>query len=64
MLCGKTFMKRVGNFTVLNHKWLNYSSFIIGGLDKLPDIYPGNFAEIEIANSPKVFLRRPFQFMM
>ena len=55
-------MKRVENFTVLNHKWLNYSSFIIEleSPDKLPDIYPGNFAEIEIANSPKVFLRRPF----
>jgi len=55
-------MKRVEDFIVLNHKWLNYSSFIIEveGPDKLPVIHPGNFAEIQIANSPKVFLRRPF----
>ena len=55
-------MKRVEDFTVLNHKWLNYRTFIIEleAPEKLPEIHPGNFAEIEIANSPKVFLRRPF----
>ncbi|MCU0370534.1 MAG: hypothetical protein MUC31_03885 [Bacteroidales bacterium] len=55
-------MKRVEDFIVLNHKWLNYKTFIIEleAPGKLPDIHPGNFAEIEIANSPKVFLRRPF----
>lgn len=55
-------MKRVEDFIVVNHKWLNYSSFIIEleAPGNLPDIQPGNFAEIEIANSPKVFLRRPF----
>jgi dihydroorotate dehydrogenase electron transfer subunit len=55
-------MKRVEDFIVINHKWLNYSSFIIeleaSGI--LPVIESGNFAEIEIPNSPKVFLRRPF----
>ena len=55
-------MKRVEDFIVINHKWLNYSSFIIEleAPNILPVIQPGNFAEIEIANSPKVFLRRPF----
>lgn len=55
-------MKRVEDFIVINHKWLNYSSFIIEleAPNPLPIIQAGNFAEIEIANSPKVFLRRPF----
>jgi dihydroorotate dehydrogenase electron transfer subunit len=55
-------MKKVEDFTVLSHKWLNYKTFIIEleAPGKLPEIHPGNFAEIEIANSPKVFLRRPF----
>lgn len=55
-------MKRIEDFTVINHKWLNYSSFIIEleAPGKLPVIEAGNFAEIEVPNSPKVFLRRPF----
>jgi dihydroorotate dehydrogenase electron transfer subunit len=55
-------MKKVEDFIVLNHKWLNYKTFIIEleATDKLPVIFPGNFAEIAITNSPKVFLRRPF----
>src|SRR5512145_1328537 len=57
-------MKRTEDFIVLNHKWLNYKTFIIEleSRGKLPDILPGNFAEIAISNSPKVFLRRPFSF--
>jgi dihydroorotate dehydrogenase electron transfer subunit len=57
-------MKRVEDFIVINLKWLNYSSFIIEleAPDSLPMIEPGNFAEIEVVNSPKVFLRRPFSF--
>jgi len=55
-------MKKVEDFIVLNHKWLNSKTFIIDleARDSLPEIYPGNFAEIAVANSPKVFLRRPF----
>jgi dihydroorotate dehydrogenase electron transfer subunit len=55
-------MKRVEDFIVLDHKWLNYKTFIIEleATEKLPIIYPGNFAEIEIKNSAKAFLRRPF----
>jgi dihydroorotate dehydrogenase electron transfer subunit len=57
-------MKKVEDFIVLNHKWLNYKTFIIEleATEKLPVIKPGNFAEIAVANSPKVFLRRPFSF--
>lgn len=57
-------MKKVEDFIVLNHKWLNYKTFIIEleTAEKLPEIKPGNFAEIAITNSPKVFLRRPFSF--
>lgn len=55
-------MKKVEDFIVLNHKWLNYKTFIIDleAQDTLTLVQAGNFAEIEIANSPKVFLRRPF----
>lgn len=55
-------MKKIEDFTVLGHKWLNYKTFIIEVLasEPLPDIFPGNFAEIEIRNSPRIFLRRPF----
>lgn len=57
-------MKKAEDFIVLNHKWLNYKTFIIEleTTKKLPTIKPGNFAEIAITNSPKVFLRRPFSF--
>ena len=55
-------MKKVEDFTVLDHRWLNYKTFIIDleAPGEMPPIFPGNFAEIEIKNSPKVFLRRPF----
>ena len=55
-------MKKTEDFIVLNHKWLNYKTFIIDleASGPLPEILPGNFAEIAITNSPKVFLRRPF----
>jgi len=55
-------MKRVEDFIVHSHKWLNYKTFIIEleAPEKLPQIHPGNFTEIAIDNSPKVFLRRPF----
>jgi dihydroorotate dehydrogenase electron transfer subunit len=55
-------MKRTEDLTVTNLHWLNYKTFIIEleAEEKLPEVHPGNFAEIEIKNSPKVFLRRPF----
>ena len=55
-------MKKVEDFKVLGHRWLNYKTFILDleAAEELPAVLPGNFAEIEIKNSPKVFLRRPF----
>jgi dihydroorotate dehydrogenase electron transfer subunit len=55
-------MKRIENFTVRGHKWLNYNNFLLHleSPDKLPPIKPGNFVEIKISNSPRVFVRRPF----
>jgi dihydroorotate dehydrogenase electron transfer subunit len=57
-------MKRVEDFIVLHTRWLNYKTFIIDleAINPLPEIHPGNFAEIAIDNSPDVFLRRPFSF--
>lgn len=55
-------MKKAEDFIVINHKWLNYKTFIIEleSADKLMPVEAGNFAEIRIDNSPNVFLRRPF----
>jgi dihydroorotate dehydrogenase electron transfer subunit len=55
-------MKKVEDFKVLGHRWLNYKTYIVDleAPGELPPVLPGNFAEIEIKNSPKVFLRRPF----
>jgi dihydroorotate dehydrogenase electron transfer subunit len=55
-------MKKIEEFTVLGHRWLNYKTFILDleASETMPGILPGNFAEIEVGNSPKVFLRRPF----
>jgi len=55
-------MKKIEDFTVIGHKWLNYKTFIIelGAPGDLPLIQAGNFAEIQIPDSPVVFLRRPF----
>lgn len=55
-------MKRIEDFTVKGHKWLNYNNFLLylEAPEDLPPIKPGNFAEIQIPNSPHVFVRRPF----
>jgi len=55
-------MKRSEDLIVFKTYWLNYLTYIIEleGTEKIPEIQPGNFAEIQIANSPKIFLRRPF----
>ncbi|HOX78541.1 MAG TPA: dihydroorotate dehydrogenase electron transfer subunit [Bacteroidales bacterium] len=55
-------MKRVEDFTVLGQRWLNYKTYILEleASSPLPPISPGNFAEIEVPNTNKIFLRRPF----
>lgn len=58
-------MKRIGEFTVRDYKWLNQSNFIIElqSEEELPVILPGNFAEIEVPGNKNVFLRRPFSIL-
>jgi dihydroorotate dehydrogenase electron transfer subunit len=55
-------MKRVEDLIIMKTHWLNYKTYVIEleGDKKIPEIQPGNFAEIQIGNSSKVFLRRPF----
>ncbi len=55
-------MKKIADFTVLRYRWLNYKTYILElqSPEDLPPIEAGNFAEVQISNSPKVFLRRPF----
>jgi dihydroorotate dehydrogenase electron transfer subunit len=55
-------MKRVEDLTILRTHWLNYKTYVIvlEGDTPIPEIQPGNFAEIQVGNSSKVFLRRPF----
>jgi dihydroorotate dehydrogenase electron transfer subunit len=55
-------MKIIQDFTVKNIEWLNDENYIIEFQtdNEIPDLLPGNFAEIEISNTADVFLRRPF----
>jgi dihydroorotate dehydrogenase electron transfer subunit len=55
-------MKKIEDFKVIGQRWLNYKNFIleVEAPSPLPNIQPGNFAEIGFDNSPRVFLRRPF----
>ena len=57
-------MKRVEDLFVTRTHWLNYKTFVIEMMAQhpIPEILPGHFAEIQIDNSPRVFLRRPFSF--
>lgn len=54
-------MKRVQDFTVIETRWLNSTSYILvlESQSKIENIEPGNFAELEVPNAPDVFLRRP-----
>ncbi len=58
-------MKRIEDLTVKDVKWLNSNSYILEftGSEAIPDIRPGNFAEIKVDNHPDVFLRRPFSYL-
>ncbi|HPC98878.1 MAG TPA: dihydroorotate dehydrogenase electron transfer subunit [Bacteroidales bacterium] len=54
--------KRSEDFRVVNIKYLNELHFILEleGTKPLPEIKPGQFAQIRIDNSKNTFLRRPF----
>ena len=55
-------MKRIEDFIVKGHRWLNYKNYLIEleSEQELPPILPGNFAELAIPDSQAIFLRRPF----
>lgn len=54
--------KRSEDFRVVNIKYLNELHYILEleGTRPLPEIKPGQFAQVRIDNSKSTFLRRPF----
>jgi dihydroorotate dehydrogenase electron transfer subunit len=58
-------MKRIEDCKVLQYTWLNPDNFILElkAPGTLPPVFPGNFAQLRIDNSPDVFLRRPFSIL-
>ena len=54
--------KRIESLKIINNQKLNKDSFILElwGKEKLPEMRPGQFAEIKVEGSPETFLRRPF----
>ncbi len=58
-------MKKIQDFKVKDYKWLNSNSYILEleTDSEIPEIRPGNFAELEIPNSNDVFLRRPLSIL-
>ncbi|MCK4289100.1 MAG: dihydroorotate dehydrogenase electron transfer subunit [Bacteroidales bacterium] len=55
-------MKKIQDFNVYANHRLNSDTFILElkAPEKLPEIFPGQFAQLKINNHPQVFLRRPF----
>ncbi len=58
----KMSKKAVADFTVSANTRLNNTNFLIQLIspEPLPDIYPGQFVNIDITNAKEIFLRRPF----
>jgi dihydroorotate dehydrogenase electron transfer subunit len=58
-------MKKIQDFKVKEYQWLNESSYIIvlESSESIPEIKPGNFAELEVPNASDVFLRRPISVL-
>jgi len=54
--------KIIQDLEIVGKKWLNSYSFLIDlqAPEKLPDMFPGQFAEVLVENSRSTFLRRPF----
>jgi dihydroorotate dehydrogenase electron transfer subunit len=57
--------KRVEELIILNNLQLNHDTHLIEFQvkDELNDIYPGQFVNILVKDSPSTFLRRPFSFL-
>lgn len=55
-------MKRIEDFIIKGYHWLNYKNYLIEleSQQEIPEISPGNFAELAIPDSSSIFLRRPF----
>ncbi|PLX02245.1 MAG: dihydroorotate dehydrogenase electron transfer subunit [Marinilabiliales bacterium] len=58
-------MKKVQDFKVLEYSWLNDENYILKLIadDEIPEIKPGNFAEIKVPDSADIFLRRPISVL-
>lgn len=58
-------MKKVQDFKVKEYNWLNNENYIITLIseDAIPEIKPGNFAEIKVPHAEDVFLRRPISVL-
>lgn len=54
--------RRIQDFKILENKQIGKDFYILELLssDPLPDIFPGQFVQIRIDDSPETFLRRPF----
>jgi dihydroorotate dehydrogenase electron transfer subunit len=54
--------KRIEDLTVIENRRLNNEFFVLSltSTVQIPEILPGQFAEVRIDNSPETFLRRPF----
>ena len=55
-------MTRIEDLKVKGITWLNEDNYLmeVQSPEPMPHILPGNFAEIRVDNSARVFLRRPF----
>jgi dihydroorotate dehydrogenase electron transfer subunit len=53
--------KRIEDLKIIGNKRLNDDFFVLelSGNDNLPDIKPGQFAQVRVDGSPETFLRRP-----
>lgn len=58
-------MKKIQEFKIKEYQWLNDSSYIVvlESSEPIPEIKPGNFAELEVPNASDVFLRRPISVL-
>jgi dihydroorotate dehydrogenase electron transfer subunit len=54
--------KRIEDLRVIENKRIANDIFILelSGSNKLPDLRPGQFAQVKVEGSPVTFLRRPF----
>jgi dihydroorotate dehydrogenase electron transfer subunit len=53
--------KRIEDLKIIENKHLTKDIFILelSGINKLPDIKPGQFVQVRVDGSPETFLRRP-----